>query len=66
MIDLKNNNIILTGSTGAIGGSILEVLYNFGANIIATGTNLNNLDKIKKKFNNIIIKQFDISKHEKI
>jgi len=66
MIDLKNNNIILTGSTGAIGGSILEVLYNFGANIIATGTNVNKLDKIKKKFSNIIIKQFDISKHEKI
>ena len=66
MIDLKNNNIILTGSTGAIGGSILEVLYNFGANIIATGTNLNKLEKIKKKFSNVTIKQFDISKHEKI
>ena len=28
MIDLKNLNIILTGATGGIGGSILEKLYN--------------------------------------
>ena len=29
MIDLKNLNIILTGATGVIGNSILEVLINF-------------------------------------
>ena len=28
MIDLKNLNIILTGATGGIGGSILDKLYN--------------------------------------
>ena len=38
MIDLKNKNIILTGATGGIGGSILEKLHNLNANIIATGT----------------------------
>ena len=55
MIDLKNTNIILTGSTGAIGGSILEKLNSVSANIIATGTNQNKLDSIKEKYSNIII-----------
>ena len=66
MIDLKNLNIILTGSTGGIGGSILENLYNCGANIIATGTNKAKLNDIKSKFENVIIKQFDISNHSSI
>ena len=50
MIDLKKINIILTGSTGGIGGAILEKLYNSNANIIATGTNQDKLNKIKEKF----------------
>ena len=66
MIDLKNLNIILTGSTGGIGGSILENLYNCRANIIATGTNKVKLNDIKSKFENVIIKQFDISNHSSI
>ena len=66
MIDLKNLNIILTGSTGGIGGSILENLYNCRANIIATGTNKAKLNDIKSKFENVIIKQFDISNHSSI
>ena len=66
MIDLKNINIILTGSTGGIGGSILEKLYASNAKIIATGTNQNKLDEIKDKFKNITVKKFDISNHELI
>ena len=66
MIDLQNLNIILTGSTGGIGGSILEKLYNSKANIIATGTNKVKLDNIKSKYENVIIKQFDISNHSSI
>ena len=66
MIDLQNLNIILTGSTGGIGGSILENLYNCRANIIATGTNKAKLNDIKSKFENVIIKQFDISNHSSI
>ena len=49
MIDLSNTNIILTGSTGILGGSILKTLYEANANIIATGTNQSKLDIIKKK-----------------
>ena len=44
MIDLKNLNIILTGATGGIGGSILNILDNCNAKIIATGTNQEKLD----------------------
>mgnify|MGYP001483762372 CR=1 FL=1 len=66
MIDLNKLNIILTGSTGIIGNSILEKLYNVNANIIATGTNQNKLNLIKEKFPKITIKQFDISKHSEI
>ena len=66
MIDLKNLNIILTGATGGIGGSILEKLSNFEANIIATGTNEKKLGAIKEKFPNIIVEKFDLSNHEQI
>ena len=48
MIDLTNLNIILTGSTGVIGNSILQKLNNFNANIIATGTN-ENVKSYKRK-----------------
>ena len=66
MINIKNLNILLTGATGAIGGSILDKLYVAGANIIATGTNQEKLDKIKTKYENVIIKKFDISNHDEI
>ena len=66
MIDLKKINVILTGSTGGIGGAILESLYNSNANIIATGTNQNKLDEIKEKFSKVTTKNFDILEHNSI
>ena len=66
MIDLKKINIILTGSTGGIGGAILETLYNSNANIIATGTNQDKLNKIKEKFSKVITKKFDILEYNSI
>ncbi len=66
MIDLKKINVILTGSTGGIGGAILESLYNCNANIIATGTNQNKLNNIKEKFGKVITKKFDITEHNSI
>ena len=66
MIELNNLNIILTGATGVIGSSILEKLYKAKANIIATGTNQAKLDDLKKIYQNIIIKKFDISNHKEI
>ena len=66
MIDLKNLNIILTGATGGIGGSILNILDNCNAKIIATGTNQEKLEKIKEKYKNVVIKRFDILEHNNI
>ena len=66
MINLKNKNIILTGSTGVIGAAILEKLSEAKAKIIATGTNEIKLNKIKEKYGNVIVKRLDISKHSEI
>ena len=66
MSSLNNKNIIITGASGGIGNAIVEKLYENGANILATGTRVEILEKLKKKFNNIKILKFDISQHEKI
>ena len=66
MIDLKNLNIIVTGSTGVIGNSILEKLVLGGSNILATGTNEEKLKEIKNKYEKINTLKFDISNHKKI
>ena len=66
MIDLKNLNIIVTGSTGVIGNSILEKLVLGGSNILATGTNEEKLEEIKNKYEKINTLKFDISDHKKI
>ena len=66
MNDLKNKNIIVTGATGGIGNAIVEKLHENGANILATGTKVEKLDELKKKFNQIKILQFDITQLDKI
>jgi len=66
MNSLKNKNIIVTGASGGIGNSIVEKLYENGANILATGTRVEKLEELKKNFDNIKIIKFDISQHEKI
>ena len=66
MNSLKNKNIIVTGASGGIGNSIVEKLHVNGANILATGTRIEKLEELKKKFDNIKILKFDISQHEKI
>ena len=49
MFNLKSKNIIVTGATGGIGNSIIEKLSSRGANILATGTNSEKLEGLKKK-----------------
>ena len=66
MIDLKNLNIVLTGSTGVIGNSILHNLINAGSNVLATGTNEEKLKNIKDKYKNLNVLKFDISDHKSI
>jgi 3-oxoacyl-[acyl-carrier protein] reductase len=66
MNSLKNKNIIITGASGGIGNSIVEKLYDNDANILATGTRIEKLEELKKKFNKIKILKFDISQHDNI
>ena len=66
MSNLKNKNIIVTGASGGIGNSIVEKLNDAGANILATGTKIEKLEELKKRFTNIKIISFDISQHSKI
>tara|TARA_A100000164_G_scaffold374254_1_gene406896 strand:- start:9 stop:746 length:738 start_codon:yes stop_codon:yes gene_type:complete len=66
MKDLKNKNIIVTGASGGIGNSIIKKLSEAGANLLASGTKIEKLDKIKSQFENIKILKFDISQSDKI
>ena len=63
---VENKKIIVTGASGGIGNSIVEKLYNNGANILATGTRDEKLNELKQKFKNIKTLKFDISDHNKI
>jgi 3-oxoacyl-[acyl-carrier protein] reductase len=66
MSSLKNKNFIVTGASGGIGNSITEKLHEQGANVLATGTRIEKLEDLAKKFNGIKTLKFDISQHEKI
>ncbi len=66
MKNLENENIIVTGASGGIGNSIIKKLNEAGANILASGTKIEKLEKIKKNFENIKILKFDISQSDKI
>ena len=66
MSNLNKKNIIVTGATGGIGSSIVEKLSETGANIIASGTKVQKLEELKKKFNNLKILPFDISQNDKV
>ena len=49
MINLKNKKTVITGATGGIGNSIIQMFYNQGAKILGTGTNNEKLKELKKK-----------------
>ena len=61
MINLKNKKVLITGATGGIGNCLVQKFNDFGSQIIATGTNQEKLNKIKQKYQNVTIKNFDIS-----
>tara|TARA_X000001036_G_scaffold420580_1_gene441590 strand:+ start:123 stop:860 length:738 start_codon:yes stop_codon:yes gene_type:complete len=66
MNDIKNKDIIVTGASGGIGNSIIEKLHEYGANILASGTRVEKLNEIKKRYKNVKTLKFDISQNEKI
>ena len=66
MNELTNKNVLITGASGGIGNSIVKTLSESGANILASGTKIEKLEKLKKNFQNVKILKFDISQREKI
>jgi len=66
MSNLEKKNIIVTGASGGIGNAIIKKLSEAGANILASGTRVEKLEELKKNFEGIKIKKFDISQSEKI
>ena len=65
-MDLKNKKVLITGATGGIGNSLVKKFDDLGSKILATGTNQEKLDNLKKKFPNIFVERFKLDEHEKI
>jgi len=66
-INLKNKTALVTGASGAIGGSIAKKLSSLGANVILTGTNKKKIDDLKKKLgSNCLGLIADLSKDKEI
>ena len=66
MISFKQKKILITGATGGIGYSLVKKFNELEGTVLATGTNNEKLDKLKKEFPNINVLKFDISQHDKI
>jgi 3-oxoacyl-[acyl-carrier protein] reductase len=65
-MNLKNKKILITGATGGIGNSLVEKFNSLGSLILATGTNEEKLNNLKKRYPKIIIERFKLDEHEKI
>ena len=66
MINFKNKKILVTGATGGIGRDIVKKFISLEGNVVATGTNIEKLDLLKKDFPKVNVIKFDISDHSKI
>jgi 3-oxoacyl-[acyl-carrier protein] reductase len=65
-MNLKNKKVLITGATGGIGNSLVEKFDSLGAIVVASGTNEEKLNNLKKKFSNIHIEKFKLDEHSKI
>ena len=65
-MNLENKKILITGATGGIGNSLIEKFNSLGRLILATGTNEEKLNNLKKKYPNINIERFKLDEHDKI
>jgi len=66
MINFNNKNILITGASGGIGNELVKKFVSLDANVLGSGTKSEKLDQIKKKYQNIKVKKFDISEHSRI
>ncbi len=64
-MNLENKKILITGATGGIGNSLVEKFNNYKSKILATGTNEEKLESLKKKYN-VETKSFKLDEHDKI
>ena len=53
-MNLKNKKILITGATGGIGNCLVKTFHNYGSQIVASGTNSEKLESLKKKYPNMI------------
>ena len=65
-MNLKDKKILITGATGGIGHSLVKKFYELGSIVLATGTNVDKLDKLKQEFKNIKVKPFKLDQHSEI
>ena len=66
MINFKGKKILITGATGGIGKALVKKFLSLDGTILATGTNTEKLDSLKKEFPSLNVLKFDISDHSKI
>ena len=65
-MNLKNKKVVITGATGGIGYSLVKKFSENGSIVLATGTNEEKLNKLKKEFSNIEIEKFKLDAHQNI
>ena len=65
-MNLKNKKILITGATGGIGNCLVKKFDELGSTIIATGTNDEKLNNLKKNFSSINVEKFKLDQHDKI
>ncbi len=66
MMNLKDKKILITGATGGIGNCLIKKFNELGAKIVASGTNAEKLEIIKRNFPNIFVEKFQLDHHDKI
>ena len=66
MINFKDKKILITGATGAIGNELVKKFVSLEGKVLATGTKMEKLDQIKSNYQNVMVKKFDISQHDRI
>ncbi len=65
-MNLKNKKVLITGATGGIGDSLIKKFSDLGSEILATGTNEEKLNNLKKNYKNIHVEKFRLDEHNKI